>query len=65
MKDIIRIGMFVAVEEPNGKTAKLIGVVLKKYEAQITKIVDAITATVVKEFEVDHPTVDPNEPCED
>ena len=59
MKDIIRVGMFIAIEEPNGKTAKLLGAVLKKYEPQITKIVNGATEAIVKEIESE------TEPCED
>ena len=47
MKDIIRVGMFIAVEEPSGKTAKLVGKVLEKYEPQITRVVDAATNLIV------------------
>lgn len=61
MKDIIRVGMFIAVEEPSGKTAKLLGAVLKKYEPQITKIVNAATDAIVKGLEEPSET----EPCED
>jgi len=62
MKDIIRVGMFIAIEEPSGKTAKLLGAVLKKYEPQITKIVNVATEAIVKGIEeVDTET----EPCED
>jgi hypothetical protein len=57
MKDIIKIGMFVAVEEPSGKTAKavgkIVGKVLEKYEANITSVVDAITELAVHEFKVE------------
>lgn len=62
MKDIIRVGMFIAIEEPSGKTAKLLGAVLKKYEPQITKIVNAATEAIVKEIEEDESET---EPCED
>jgi len=62
MKDIIRVGVFIAIEEPSGKTAKLLGAVLKKYEPQITKIVNVATEAIVKGIEeVDTET----EPCED
>lgn len=60
MKDIIRVGMFVAIEEPNGKTAKLLGAILKKYEPQITKIVNAATEAIVQGIEESE-----TEPCED
>lgn len=59
MKDIIRVGMFIAVEEPNGKTAKLLGAVLKKYEPQITKIVNAATEAIVKGIEEDKSETEP------
>ena len=62
MKDIIRVGMFIAIEEPSGKTAKLLGAVLKKYEPQITKIVNATTEAIVKGIEEDKSET---EPCED
>jgi hypothetical protein len=51
MKDIIRIGFFVAVEEPSGKTAKMIGKVLEKYEPQITRVVEAFTKFAEDEIE--------------
>ena len=53
MKDIIRVGMFVAVEEPSGKTTKVIGSVIKgitkRYEKQIDKIVNFIVDEVILE----------------
>ena len=64
MKDIIRVGMFIAIEEPSGKTAKLLGAILKKYEPQITKIVNAATEAIVKGIEEDKVTSE-TEPCED
>lgn len=63
MKDIIRVGMFIAVEEPSGKTAKLLGAVLKKYEPQITKVVDAFAEATVEAIKDDKPKE--TEPCED
>ena len=53
MKDIIKIGMFVAVEEPSGKTAKLVSKAFGKYEPQITRIVDAATNLIVEELKVE------------
>ena len=53
MKDIIRVGMFIAVEEPKGKATKAVGKVIKdiakKYEKQIDKIVDKVVEEVLKE----------------
>lgn len=44
MKDIVRVGFFVAVEEPSGKAARAIESVIKKiakkYEPQIDKLVN-------------------------
>lgn len=55
MKDIIKIGLFVAIEEPNGKTGKAIANVVKniveKYEPQITRIVNAATEEIVSKEE--------------
>lgn len=55
MKDIVRVGLFVAVEEPSGKTAKVIGSVIsgiiKKYEPQITRIIDAVTNELTEKNE--------------
>lgn len=57
MKDIIKIGMFIAVEEPSGKTSKalskIVGKSLEKYEQNIKRVVDAITELAVHELKVE------------
>lgn len=51
MKDIIKVGVFIAIEEPSGKTGKALATVIKsitkKYEPQITKIVNALTEEII------------------
>ena len=51
MKDIIKVGMFVAIEEPSGKAGKAFATVIKniakKYEPQINKIVNALTEEII------------------
>lgn len=57
MKDVIKVGLFLAVEEPSWKTTKALGKVvekvLNKYEPQITKIVDAVTDHTITELDKD------------
>lgn len=51
MKDIIKVGVFIAIEEPSGKTGKVLATTIKniakKYEPQITKIVNALTEEII------------------
>ena len=35
MKDIIKVGMFVAIEEPSGKAGKALATAIKKYSKKI------------------------------
>ena len=55
MKELIEFAFVIRTRELSGKGAKALGTaakaVTKKYEPQITRIVDAVTQAVVKELE--------------
>lgn len=52
MKDIVKVGFFVAIEEPSGKVAKALAETINKvathYSSKIDKLIDHVIDKVIE-----------------
>ena len=53
MKDRVEIAIVLRTDEISGKGLKAVGLIVKKIEPQIIRVVEAITKYTEREFEAD------------